>query len=294
MGIVAVSYMWSKDTSSGTLSENNQKLTVTFQEAYQVVATHDATYAEVYSAADPTTGVRIPYRAESFPGFNFVYAKSVSPVRVSPILWMVTCNYEGEMGQTPIDSPLNKPTQISWSDTSTMEELDQDFDGGPLVNANGEPIKGIKTELVDDVLTLKRNFLNFSPYVRGQYRRAVNSDTFAEWPPGTAKVKQFDASNVIDDSLGVAYWQVTLKVQFRYPYNTTPLKAWYSRTLHQGYNERYTVGGPVFKAMIKGPKADANKPVMLDINGLQIHDPANAFFIEKKLYDSLPFNALGF
>jgi len=294
MGIVAVSYMWSKDTSTATLSENNQKLTVTFQEAYQVVTTHDATYAQVYSAADPTTGVRIPYRAESFPGFNYVYAKSVTPVRVSPILWMVTCDYEGEMGQTPIDSPLNKPTQISWSDTATMEELDQDFDGGPLVNANGEPIKGIKTELVDDVLTLKRNFLTFSPYVRGMYRKAVNSDTFAEWPPGTAKVKQFDATNVTDDSLGVAYWQVTFKVQFRYPYNTTPAKAWYSRTLHQGFYERRTAATNPTRAIDLITKEPVVKPIMLAANGTRVTDPANAFFIEKKLYDSLPFNALGF
>ena len=294
MSIVAVSLMWSKNTSNATLTENNQKLSVSFQEAYQVVTTPTATYVQVYTASDPTTGVRIPSRAQPFPGFNFVYAKTVSPAQVSPIMWVVTCSYEGEMGQTPTDSPLNKPTQISWSDSATMEELDQDFDGAPLVNANGEPIKGIKVELVDDVVTLKRNFLTFSPYVRGLYRKAVNSDTFFDWPAGTAKVKQFDAANVIDDTLGIAYWQVTFKAQFRYPYNTTSAKAWWSRTLHQGYTERYAVNGPIFKAMVPGSKADATKPVMLDADGRQITNPAAAVFIEKQLYGSLPFNALGF
>jgi len=291
MSIVAVSKMWSKNTSNAALSENFQKFTVSFQECYQVVTTVGATYQQVYAAADPSTGVRVPNKAESFPGFDYVYAISASPAQVSPILWMVTVNYQGEVGETPTDSPLNKPTQISWSDTSTMEELDRDFDGRPIANANNEPIRGVKIELVDDVLTLKRNFLNFNPYVRGMYRRSVNSDTFRGWPPGTAKVKQFDAQNVID---GDNYWQVTLKVQFRYPINTTAEKAWWSRTLHQGNSVRHEIGGKLFPPMLDGPKSDSTKPVMLDQFGRQVFNADNAFYLEKQLYGPLPFNALGF
>ena len=207
MSIVAVNRMWSKNSSDATLSDNFHKLSVTFQEAYQVVTSADATYSQVYSAVDPATGIHIPYQAQSFPGFDYCYCMSIKPQQVSPILWMVEASYKGEAGQDPVSSPLTKPTSIAWSDSATMEELDQDFNGEPLVNANGEPIRGIKIELVDDVVTLKKNFLTFNPYTRGMYRRAVNSDTFKGWPPGTAKVKQFDAQNVLDETLG--YWQVT-------------------------------------------------------------------------------------
>ena len=292
MPVTSVNKMWSKDGSNARLNDSFRVLNVSIQEAYQVVCTPLTPIDEIYSAVDPTTGVRIPFRAEPHPDFPFCYLTGADPQRASPIMWIVSCDYVGEAGRDPTDNPLNKPTSVNWGDSATMEEIDEDFDGNALVNANGEPIRGIKVELVNDVVTLKKNFLTFSPYIRGQYRRSVNSDTFFGWPPGTAKVKQFDANNVIDAVIG--YWQVVLKVEFRYPFNTTAERAWYSRTLHQGYTERFTVGGKPFPAIVTGPKSGSNKPVMLDVNGLRIPDGNPGFYIEKKLHDPLPFNALGF
>jgi hypothetical protein len=291
MAVLAIHEMWSGNASDATLSDNFRKLDVNMQKRFQVVVDVGTPIEEVYQAN--VGGVRLPGIAEPFSAvFPYVFAKSVKPQQVSPIMYLVDAMYSGECGSDPTDSPLNKPTSVSWSDSATMEEIDRDFNGLPNVNANGELIKGIRIELVDDVLTLKRNFATFNPYIRGMYRRSVNSDTFYGWPPGTGKIKQFDANNVLDDTIG--YWQVTLKVQFRYPINTTAERAWWHRSVHQGMYVRRTAGTEPTRAVDLVTKDLMTKPVLLKEDGTRETNPENAFFIEKQLYGTLPFNALGF
>jgi hypothetical protein len=291
MAVLSVHEMWSGMASDAALSDNFRKLDVNMQKRFQIVVDVGTPIEQVYAANDGTT--RLPGIAESFSAvFPFVYAKSVKLTQVSPIMWLADAMYSGEVGQDPTDNPLNKPTSVSWSDTSTMEEIDRDYNGEPLVNANGELIRGVKVELVDDVVTLKKNFATFNPYIRGQYRRSTNSDQFMGWPAGTAKVKQFDANNVLDTASG--YWQVTLKVQFRYPINTTPDKAWYYRAPHKGLFVRATPSAEPTQATDLKTRNIINTPVLLKEDGTRETDPTAAYFIEKQLYGSLPFNALGF
>ena len=291
MTIVSVHEMWSKQTSDATLNDSLRVLTFTTVRAFQVVHSADATIFEILAADDGTTS--IPVQGEPFPGTDYCIAKGANTTKVSPIMTIVTINYEGTAGADLTDSPLNKPTEIDWGDTSADEEIDQDIDGNPIVNTVGERIRGIKAEIADDVLTLKKNFLTFNPYVRGQYRRSVNSDTFFGWPPGTGRVKQFSARNVISPDIG--YWEVTLRVQFRYPYNTTPEKAWYARTLNMGYNVRPSEGVTTgFVRAVDTRKEPVTKPVLLKEDGTRETDETNALWLEFKRYQSLPFNALGF
>lgn len=292
MTIVSVASMWSRTESSATLRDNFRTLDCTFRECYQVVCTPDTTAIEVYSAIDPTTGVRLPYKGETYPGTETIYVRDVSPKRVSPILWLVDVGYAGAAGPAGLDdSALNAPPVIDYTNIIEDEEIDEDFDGYPIVNANYEPIEGIKVGIVDPVLNVKRNFATWNTYTNANYLQATNSDTFDGWPPGTARFITLNPKMVLTETEG--YWEVSASIRFRYPYRTTPDKAWYSRTRHEGFYVRATAGGIIFRAC-DAYQRPVNKKILLKEDGTRETNPANAYWLEIKKYGSLPFNALGF
>lgn len=301
--IVEYSLMWSKPTTSATASDNFRKYQIKLQRAYQCVTSPDETESGVYNGTD-LQGNQLPQLGARFGlDYPFAYADNISIERPSPILWIVTVDYTGELG--PGDSnnennPLFAPPRIDWDDVESEQEIDEDFDGNPIQTINGEPIEGVKALIPDQTVAIKRNMLLFNPYVQARYRRAVNSDIFLGWPPGTAKLMKLSASNVPNDQGG--YWEVSAQIQFRYPYRTTPEKAWYSRVRHEGYYERVELSGPgaVTKVVraVDSNKEPVTKPVLLDQSGFRIPgvepgEQQTAHWLEFKLYDSLPYSALG-
>lgn len=301
--IIEYSLMWSKPTTSATASDNFRKFQIKLQRAYQCVTSPDETESGVYNGTD-LQGNELPQLGERFGlDYPFAYADNISIERPSPILWIVTVDYTGELG--PGDSnnennPLFAPPRIDWDDVESEQEIDEDFDGNPIQTINGEPIEGVKALIADQTVSIKRNMLLFNPYVQARYRRAVNSDIFLGWPPGTAKLMKLSASNVPNDQGG--YWEVSAQIQFRYPYRTTPEKAWYGRVRHEGYYERVEAVGPgagtrIVRA-VDANKEPVTKPVLLDESGFRIPgvepgEVQTAHWLEFKLYDSLPYLALG-
>lgn len=290
MAIRSVDKMWSRSSSEASVTDNFRKFDVSFREAYQVLHDPNEPVLNIYQAQG------IPTAGSSFPNFPFVVCDTAQLERVSPILTIVNVEYNGEIapgptGQSP--SPLFAPPKIDWDDVETEEETDEDFDGLPIVTKNFEPIVGIKRPIADQTVTIRRNFMLFNSYVQARYRHAVNSDTFLGWPPGTARIIKFSASNVIDRNFG--YWEITATIQFRYPYRTTPNKAWYKRTLHQGLYERVDNTGAGFRIVhaVDKEKKPLSKPVMLDADGYRLAEGATPHYLEFKVFDSLPFSALG-
>ena len=176
----------------------------------------------------------------------------------------------------------------------TEEEVDEDFLGFPIVTKNYEQIAGLKRPIPDQTVTIRRNMATFNPYVQARYRQAVNSVAFLGWPAGTARLTKFAASNVYDKDLG--YWEITAQVQFRYPYKTIPARAWYKRVRHEGFYVRVNKSGggtAIVRAVDYGLREPVTKPVLLDENGYQLPEGALAHWLEFRIFDSLPFNALG-
>lgn len=284
--------MWSTQASNANTSENFRKLEVTFTETYQVITSADATELDVYTQAN------LPGVAQPYPGFPFVVAESASLQRVSPIFWMATINYRGEIGgiaqsgssadPSNPTSPLYAPPRLAWDDIEVEEEIDEDFDGNPIVDTAGQRVRGVKALFSDQTLTVTRNFLVFNTYLQAVYRRSVNSDFFLGWPPGTVKLMKLSGQNVVDFNFG--YWQVTGVFQFRYPYRTTPDKAWYSRRASIGLKQKDSGGNLI--PVVDGNKQPTSTPQYLDANGVQTTSD-NAYWIQDKLYGSLPYNLLG-
>ncbi len=301
--IFEYSLMWSKPTTSATASDNFRKFQIKLQRAYQCVTSPDETESGVYNGID-LQGNELPQLGERFgDDYPFAYADNISIERPSPILWIVTVDYTGELGPNDGNNendPLFAPPRIDWDDVESEQEIDEDFDGNPIQTINGEPIDGVKALIADQTVAIKRNMLLFNPYVQARYRRAVNSDIFLGWPPGTAKLMKLSASNVPNDQGG--YWEVSAQIQFRYPYRTTPERAWYGRVRHEGYYERVEATGPgagtrIVRA-VDANKEPVTKPVLLDGNGFRIPgvepgEVQTAHWLEFKLYDSLPYLALG-
>ena len=296
--ILEVTLMWSAPAYSITTSDNFRKTNAKFQKVFQVVTKPESTEADLFFDE------RLPSTGDSFSSdFPFIYAEGMSLDQVGPIFWMATVDYSGELAikeDETYDNPLFAPPRIDWDDVETEEETDEDFDGKPIQTKNKEPIEGVAALIPDQTVTIKRNLLLFNPYVQARYRRSVNSDLFLGWPPGTAKLVKLSASNVVTKEL--AYWEVTGQVRFRFPYRTTPEKAWYKRVRHEGYYERVNLSGPGAGTAIVRAVDDNKEPmtrkVLLDANGFRLAEAAEgeeqiAHWLEFKLYDSLPYNALG-
>ena len=284
--------MWSKDDFDVTATKGLRKK-ARITEAYQITCPPNYSKVEVSAIAGiPATGS--VYISEDSNGgaiaLPTIRCKTRSFQKLGPIYWIATLKYEGEFGDAGPDAAATATRPIiSWTDTETDEAIDQDWDGNPIVTANGEPIEGVTMKIADNVLTVERNYRFFSPWLTSQYRHSVNSDTFASYPAGTGRMTRFSAKQAWDEDDN-GYWQVSASIQFRYPYNTTPERAWYARVRHEGYYER--VSGDIVRA-VDDNKEPTTKPVLLKTDGTRETNSENAHWLEFKRYQPLPYNSLG-
>jgi len=281
--------MWSKQTQSAETSDG-RSFSVTATRAFSVTLDRDDPLEAVYSSAG------LPFVPELYPGSFAVFCVRLSPQRVSPVLAIVTAEYRGESGPPSGggfgSSPIDTEVRVTWGTASTEEPIDEDFNGNPIVTANGEPIDGITEKLSDDVVTIERKFLTVNRYALRQYRRATNSDLFLGWPPGTARIVDDNSRAVFVNGI-VSYWDVSVSIQFREPFRTTPDKAWYKRVRHEGLLVRANPGDDPDVAWNEVSKTPATRPVLLKEDGTRETDPENAHWLEFQTLGSLPFNALG-
>lgn len=278
--------MWSRQ--SGTASHQDAIRRVTMTRAFTVTLDAADRLEVVYQSSG------LPLVDDLYPGTYSVICKDIAPQRVSPILAIVTCNYEGEAGPNGIDdTPIGGEPSIEWGGVTTDEAIDEDWDGKAIVTVNNEPIDGLTERLTDDSVTIERNFLTVNRYAVRAYRRATNSDTFLDWPPGTCRMIDDNAKAVFINGV-IKYWKVRAVFQFREPFRTTPEKAWYKRVRHEGFLVRDTAGDEPHIAWDEKTKSPVTKPILLKADGTRETDSEAAHWLEFKTLGSLPFNALGF
>lgn len=277
--------MWSNQSGTAE-SPDGRTRSVTMQRGFTVTLAASDPLEVVYLASG------LPLVGDLYPGATLVYCDSLQPQRVSPIMAMVVATYKGEVGPSGIgSSPLDLPHSIVWRGATTDEAIDEDWNGDPIVNANDEFIEGVTERLTDDVVTIQKAYLTVNRYALRAYRRAVNSDTFLGWPPGTARIIDDQAVAVFINGI-IRYWDVTVSIQFREPFRTTPDKAWYKRVLHQGFKVRDNPGDPPHIAW-DGNKTPTTTKVLLKSDGTEQTVSANAHWLEFQTLGSLPYNALG-
>lgn len=282
MTILSVDRSWSRRGSSYG-SQDGIDWAATFTDGYQIVHTYDTLETDILLA----TGV--PRVGDLFPG-TFAICKKVSLSKVGQLMSIAVCEYDGQSGPTGVaDNPLNQRPKYVWSDVVTNEPINQDVNGKPIVTVNGEAIEGVTMEIADQVLSVTRNFALFSPWITHQYRHSVSSDSFAFYPAGTARLISFSAES--QEGPRFTYWSVNAKIQFRFPYNTTPDKAWHARVLHEGFNAKLGT-----KKNIPAPNGVGQPTmtkVLLKADGTLEDNPNNAIWLYFPRYKPLPYAALG-
>jgi len=279
MTAISVTQMWSKEGGSGE-SEKYDSFATRFShtEGYQVEAQIGDSPEDVLAATGiPAYGERHRSGADSF-----VISKDAQPL--GPIFWIVTVNFTGSRFDGNVD--------VEWTDTTTSEPIDRDFIGSAIVTSAGEQVEGLTYELSDSICIIRRKFFLFNAYTASLYRHATNSDTFLGWPPGTGRLVGFSAKNQFKFGMPLEQWDVTARIQFRRPYmGATAAEAWYKRWRHEGLLAIYD--GEGIRRVTDNLGQEVTKPVLLDDLGYVEPNPNNAVFRYTKIYDSLPYSALG-
>jgi hypothetical protein len=289
MAALNVTPMWSKEGGSGE-SEKYDSFATKFShtEGYMVEA-QPGDSAEDVLATSGLSVMDIPdYGARHRSGADsFVDSKEAQPL--GPIFWVVTVNYKGSRFDSNVD--------IEWTDSTSSEPVDRDYNGRAIVTQVGEQVEGLTYELADPVVVIRRKFLLFNAYTIAQYRHATNSDTFLGWPPGTAKLIGISAKNQFKWNMPLEQWDVTARIQFRIPYmGATAAQAWYKRWRHEGLYKNVSPTPDtevIWQRAVDNLGQEVTKPVLLKANGTQEYDPAAALFVYTQLYGSLPYSALG-
>lgn len=278
--------MWSKQNISAS-SPDGRVRNISITRAFTVTIAA----ADLPETAFGASG--LPLVGDLYPGSNYVYCTKLDLQRTSPVMVIVTANYTGETGDNgPESSPIDNEVSITWSNATTDEEIDEDWNGRAIVTVNNEPIAGITERISDQVATIERNFMSINMYAIRAYLRSTNSDTFLDWPPGTCRMMSYSASKIFTGG-NPTFWKVSATFQFREPYRTTPAKAWYKRVRNEGFLVRDTPSDEPHIAWDLGTKSPVTKPILLKANGLRETDPDNAHWLEFRTLGSLPYSGLG-
>jgi hypothetical protein len=280
MSVINVTKMWSKEGGSFD-SERYDAFASTYAltEGYQVLVEIGTTILEVANASG------IPQPGTQHSSGIFAHVNKIQPEQVSPILWVVTVGYEGE-------NPYTAAVEVEWSDVSTTEPIDRDYDGVAIVTANNEPVEGLSFDLADQMVVISRKFLSINTNAMADYRHAVNSDTFLGWPPGTAKLVGYSAKNLFKFGAPQQLWNVTARIQFRKGLmGASDAQAWYKRYRHEGILVLEPDG--VIRRGRDEMGQELTKPVLLKVDGTKEPNANNAVWLYRKLYGSLPYAGLG-
>lgn len=283
MSITEVTRMWSKAGGSISSEQANAfDVQFSFTDGYDVLL--NAPETDHVSVVDQAVALGLPTIGTQHESGVNAFVTKLDPQCISPILWRVSVGYEGLSND-------NAVVDVEWSDVTTSEPIDRDWNGRAIVTANNEQVDGLSVDIADQVVVIRRKFFSINTYSIRQYRRATNSDTFLGWPPGTARLIGFSAKNQFKYGAPQELWDVTARIQFREPFaNTTAAQAWYLRWRHEGL---LVLNDGAKRRAGDDFQQDVTKPVLLKLNGEEETNADNAVFIHTQVYGSLPYSSLG-
>lgn len=174
--------------------------------------------------------------------------------------------HEGD-GEGEDANPLALPARWSWSRSKTVETVDRDRLGNPIVNSNGEPFEnGAQRTFTNRILEARRFESVYPAALAEVYEDTVNSETF-NGPQGVG----FGAGTVKCNIVTVVgeYSDNSPYVEVLYQFE---IKAdgWKTRQLDMGTKGRDSNGGMLPLYHTNGDKVTA--PVLLDGGGVPIDD----------------------
>jgi hypothetical protein len=162
---------------------------------------------------------------------------------VGPNFSQVICEFDGQTTSETTGDIFNQLPKWTWSNSITNEPVDVDARGIPFVNSVGDVKEGFSKEVSDFTLTVERPFQSINTFLLAPYLDSVNLHPYGSpdgniWPAGTGALATFTAPTVQAGS--DVYYNVTARIDFRYPYLTIPQRAWWYRYRNDGLNHAGT------------------------------------------------------
>jgi len=282
MAVVSVEEQWAEATAEGTREGR------TATRVYTVLC-DDGTDGPVVARA--ATG--IPRVGDAHPQDSWLKCSNIRAVPVGPLLFKVYADYEvrfGDAGQG--ESPLDQAAEHEWFVIESVEPIDEDADGNPIVNAVNEAFDPpIQREFADPAVRITRNEATFSASNSANYANKVNSDSITidglNIGPGYAKMKSITGTSFIYGS--ETYYRVTYTIHLR-------AGGWQRRVLNQGY--RYWTGEYLddgSKQIVRAEDANGqplSHPVLLAADGKKLPDGGSPVWLSFDVYEEIAFGPL--
>lgn len=294
MGVLNVRETWTGDTGgwrrddSGPTSEVVRRFTVTLDNSGQ---------ADV--SIEILADSRIPQDGDSHPRNEYYICRGCDVTqRFGPTMVEVESYYEARTS-TKEKTPLDEPPEIRFDSVISMEEVDEDIYGNPIVTANGEPVLGVQSPISDLTMVITRNLPDYDPVAIRVFNNTVNSVSFFGAPPGVVYCRKLSASSntsqVSDQTF--RFFTVTGEFQFRQPIVTSDAKAWWARVRHEGFmisvENPFTAGEFDIVHARDGARNKVTRPVMLKPDGTAETDPTVAHWLEFPVIRTADHNAIG-
>jgi len=250
-------------------------------------------YRQFLAKRASASGITIPQVWQAHPADPWLYCVRVEsrPKGDSTHLYEVTCQYES------VQDPLTQDPIVEWSGVMVSEPIDRDRFGEPIQNSSHETFDPpIQQDFEDLVLRVRRNEASFDPIVAAGYKWSVNSDQFAGFPPGEARMRIFEGRYV--RAGGLYFWEVQYEIHFRQGGWKVPIFDKGFRTIKldsEGAPDLDSDGNYQYVTVKDTDGNPMREPVMLDGQGQRLpkvreDDPVK---LEFELLQPLEYNALG-
>lgn len=195
----------------------------------------------------------------------------------------LTATYTNEFSD-----PEELTAEISWDSAEIEVEVERDIDGELIVNALGEPVRGVKRTLTIPICRISRYELaaSYNPVAMSYYANAVNQSAFTlpggfSVPAKMAKAKNPKASGSSDSPY--------FKVDYEFQINPD---LWKQITLNCSMNALDDDTDEKKPILIKGQPV--TEPLPLDAGGYLLPDGDPPVFDEWDVCPSLDFSIFQF
>lgn len=112
------------------------------------------------------------------------------------------------------DKPLTWPVEVQWSGKLIEFYGNYDVNGKAFVNTAGDPLKDVPpTYLPHGIVTFTRYEMYYNPVAAMGYAGRVNSATWFQCPPYTAKMDWPAATLEWIETINEYYWKITYNIE---------------------------------------------------------------------------------
>ncbi len=255
----------------------------------------DAANAAIQAVIADPTGSDI---GDAHPLNSFVFLDELTAeAAASRTVWRVTGTYKRTLIVQSAATPLQEPTQISWSSNTYIEPVTNTIFGTSVTNSAGQPFDPPLTqERVTLIATITYNSESFNPQLPIQFQGKINqtATTIGTLTVPERMARIIEISAIADTFEDISYFKVAIKVEIN-PKITKDseenviAQGWDREVLDQGILGLNDDDPPKLVELTTDDGAPATEPILLNGAGQklvpQTLDPVFLIYFTYELAD---------